>query len=354
MNATTMANTMPTINEEVFYDEKNKYKLKYKIRGHLTCDFMRPLVKPILDIDYYLPNFTNFNPAELFDNTKHDSNEIYSVNLNIRSIFPINNNSSNKLFSFKNCRDAVSNENEIIFTKLIQMYEKKSLLQFEKQPLNKDKTVTKTTPSSLSSSSALGTTSVAPKQPLNSDVIDDDSDDEALFLVSQALQKTKEIQSHEAYCCIVKHSYHTPGKIILNTAMTFEPIPKSNISSDKQFHTYIKDPMNYDFDRQTCFGSIFTSSKKDNDYTAFTISFADIKLIFKRNYFYQSNSLEIYTYQNKCIFIKFLSNDERNTFLGKLMSNIKCSHLAEVSVQHIKIPGRSKDPFVLDAHDTIG
>ena len=333
--------------EDVFYDEHSKYKLKYKILGHLTCDFMRPLIKPILDIDYYLPNFTNFDLKILFDENKHKDGEIYSVDLNIKSIFPISSNRNNELFSFKNHSDSLTNDNdnEIIFTKLIQMYEKKSLLQFNntnKYTLSKD------------TSSTLVTTSSKSKQPLNLNLVSNEYDDEDLILVSKAIQKEKQIQPYETYCCMVKHVYHIPGKLILNTAITFEPISKNNNTNNEEFHNYIKHPMNYDFERQTCFGSVFTSSKKDNDHATFTISFTDIKLIFKRNYFYQSNSLEIYTYQNKCIFIKFSSNDERNSFLDKLISNIRCSHLNDVTLQDIKIQGRSKDPFALDANDTIG
>ena len=344
--------------EDVFYNEKHKYKLKYKILGHLTCDFMRPLVKPIIDIDYYLPNFTNFDLEELFDNSKHENNEIYSVNLNIKDIFPISSNNNNKLFSFKNDNDndnsLTNNGNDVLFTKLIQMYEKSSLslVKAKNNEENKDKTDNKD--KANPPPPKVVEAKPKPKQSLNLDGWNDDFGDIDMLRISQALQKEKDLQHYETYCCMVKQSYHTPGKITLDTDITFEPIPKNNIDTDEELKAYIKDPMNYDSDRQTCFGSVFTSSKKDNDYISCKILFTDIKLIFKRNYFYQGNSLEIYTYNNKSIFIKFSSNDERNTFLDKFKNNIKYCYPNENILQEIRIHGRAKEPNVLDANDIIG
>ena len=56
-------------NLDVFYNLKNKkYLLKYKISNYLSRDMTRRLIKPIIDMNYYLPNFRKF---------KYDSNEIY-------------------------------------------------------------------------------------------------------------------------------------------------------------------------------------------------------------------------------------------------------------------------------------
>ena len=320
---------------EVFYNESHRDKLKFKILGHITCDFMRPLVTPILDIDYYLPNFTNFNLKELFENKNNEQSEIYSVNLHVRNIFPINSKSNNnKLFT-------LINDNEITFTRLFNMHKKNLLWQSE---IKKKKEVTPP-------SSAVYATTISPKtkEPPSIDLLADYGDDD-MFKVSRAFQMKKVIQHYETYCCIVKHSYHTPGKIILDRELTFEPISKKN----KEIKSFIGNPMNYDSDRKTCFGSIFTSSKKDNDYTSFKLSFTDIKLIFKRNYFYQGNSLEFYTYNNKSIFIKFSTMTERNSFLDKITNNIKLEHPNDIICQEIKIFEREKDPYALDANDIIG
>ena len=52
-------------NEEFFYN-KDKYDLKYKLVNHLTEDYTRVLLKPILNLDYYLPEFSQFNYEKLF------------------------------------------------------------------------------------------------------------------------------------------------------------------------------------------------------------------------------------------------------------------------------------------------
>ena len=74
-------------NLQVFYNlddnkKKNKYKLKYKISDFLCKDMTRKLLKPIIDMDYYLPNFRKYN----YESNKlyhHLKNQVYSVDLNI-------------------------------------------------------------------------------------------------------------------------------------------------------------------------------------------------------------------------------------------------------------------------------
>ena len=51
--------------KEFFYNT-DKYELKYKLVNHLTEDYTRVLLKPILNIDYYLPEFSKFNYDGLF------------------------------------------------------------------------------------------------------------------------------------------------------------------------------------------------------------------------------------------------------------------------------------------------
>ena len=73
-------------NLQVFYnlDNKNekKYKLKYKISDFLCKDMTRKMLKPIIDMNYYLPNFRKYNYES---NTlyRHLKDEVYSVDLNI-------------------------------------------------------------------------------------------------------------------------------------------------------------------------------------------------------------------------------------------------------------------------------
>ena len=46
--------------KKIYYNDNNK--LRFKFFNHYTSYFARPILIPILDIDYYLPTFTKFNP----------------------------------------------------------------------------------------------------------------------------------------------------------------------------------------------------------------------------------------------------------------------------------------------------
>ena len=74
-------------NLEVFYningnENKNKYLLKYKISNFLSKDMTRKFLKPIIDINYYLPNFRKYNykSNEIY---QHSNNQVYSIDLQI-------------------------------------------------------------------------------------------------------------------------------------------------------------------------------------------------------------------------------------------------------------------------------
>lgn len=49
----------------LFY--KDFDKLKLKVMNHYTNTFMKPILSPILDMSYYLPEFSGFDPDTLFD-----------------------------------------------------------------------------------------------------------------------------------------------------------------------------------------------------------------------------------------------------------------------------------------------
>ena len=70
-------------NLDVFYNLKNKkYLLKYKISNYLSRDMTRRLLKPIIDINYYLPNFRKYK-YDLNETYYHPNNQVYSIDLQI-------------------------------------------------------------------------------------------------------------------------------------------------------------------------------------------------------------------------------------------------------------------------------
>ena len=50
--------------KKLFFE--NADLLKSKIKNHYTKTFMRPILVPILDINYYLPEFSGFKKKDLF------------------------------------------------------------------------------------------------------------------------------------------------------------------------------------------------------------------------------------------------------------------------------------------------
>ena len=63
-------------NRELFYGSINFGKIKYKVMNHYSKDLMRPLIRPIFDINYYLPEFPNFKKENLF--LENNSKEVFT------------------------------------------------------------------------------------------------------------------------------------------------------------------------------------------------------------------------------------------------------------------------------------
>ena len=74
-------------NRNLFYGKINSQIIKYKVMNHYSKDLMRPLLAPIFDINYYLPEFTNFYKKKLFmeDNSK-ENNISYDLILDFEKI----------------------------------------------------------------------------------------------------------------------------------------------------------------------------------------------------------------------------------------------------------------------------
>ena len=67
-------------------EKKSIYKLKYKISNFLSKDLSRKLLVPIIDLDYYMPNFRKFNYKNDFFEKNEDKNIdefIYKIDLKI-------------------------------------------------------------------------------------------------------------------------------------------------------------------------------------------------------------------------------------------------------------------------------
>ena len=72
-------------NLQAFYNIPSKQKsyfIKYKVTNFLSRDMSRKLIKPIIDVDYYMPNFRKYIYVQ---NSMyyHPNNEVYTVDLQI-------------------------------------------------------------------------------------------------------------------------------------------------------------------------------------------------------------------------------------------------------------------------------
>ena len=74
-------------NIEETKEEKDIFKLKYKISNFLSKDLTRKLLVPVYDIDYYMPSFTKFDyKTSLFERKKNQINDYefaYKIDLKI-------------------------------------------------------------------------------------------------------------------------------------------------------------------------------------------------------------------------------------------------------------------------------
>ena len=76
-------------NRELFYGEKKLNKIKYKVLNHYTNNLMKPLLFPILDMNYYLPPFKEFDKNKLFkqnEENKQNNDSSYDLILDLDKI----------------------------------------------------------------------------------------------------------------------------------------------------------------------------------------------------------------------------------------------------------------------------
>ena len=103
-------------NRELFYGDTKSNIIKYKVINHYTSNLMRPLIAPILDINYYLPQFTEFNKDNLFNKKENlNNNDSFSckcdLTLDIDKIFKLSNSKNGN--SISNKKNIVDDENKI-------------------------------------------------------------------------------------------------------------------------------------------------------------------------------------------------------------------------------------------------
>ena len=271
---------------------ENSSQLKLKLTNHYTKSFMKPLLVPILDINYYLPTFSNYNPETMFKEKNDDkNNNTFKLCMDIDKILKL---SEQNQIVMENIKKTFGDTKKIIkYNYLRNIYLKSNKDLYDNL---------------LKISNNL-----------------DFGKEEEFALLNNQNKKTK--NKKEYYLgCIVKTSHHIKGvffiddnnlnfKVFLNqksgNSMSGVEIGFSNRDDD------------YDKDRQTCFGSYFIFHQKDKDLYKISIKYDDIKYIFRRKYYYKNTGLEIYTNTNKSFYFNFKYEKDRESAINDIVTKFK-------------------------------
>ena len=289
-------------NKYLFY--KHPEKLKLKRMNHLTKDMTQLLMKPILDINYYLPKFTKFDKNKLFN----ENNYSYQINLDIDDILldenlltEQNNNKENIINSIESKKNNEGfNYLECIYKySYDEIWEKYQSYYEQKLDIDKVGLICKASYDILISNKE----------------------------ISKDIEKMKVENIY--YCCMVKITHHIRGYASTekNRIVFIYESEKYHIKSE------IENDPGYDKDMSSCFGSIFKGHQKDKDIINFEIKYSDIKYMFIKVYFYNVAAIEIYTELNKSFLLAFKNNKDLNQFINDILSH---ADFREIKIDEIK------------------
>ena len=283
---------------DLFFNHPEYLKLKQK--NHLTNEMTMPLLCPVLDVDYYMPDFSKFDKKKLFN----DGDYNYKINLDIDDILKdeldekIENEKKNsKSNTNKPPKEIISVKNNYKFNYLECLYKYSDEKIWEKyqsyyeQEFNFNEIILK-----------------------NKVTFD-------MFQGSRQISKTDEERriENQYNCCIVKQTHHIKGYICTEKNFIkffFDPESRKYDTNE----SLEKDPT-YDRDMDCCFGSTFKTNKRDKDKINFIIDYENIKYMFLRYYFYIQSGLEIYTKDNKVYYLNFKINSDLLSFTNDVISH---------------------------------
>ena len=301
---------------------ENKEKLKLKLINHFTKTLMKPILSPILDISYYLPEFSGFKVQNLFNAPKKDE--------------------KNKKTNFKLSMDIdrilrSSEMNQITMNNIKESFGgKKTKENYQREIYNK---------SSIELANSLLKIS---------NHLDFGKEEEFFFIEKENNSNENTSNNTSSYLkknkkyflsCLVKPSHHIKGVCFIDEKKinfkVFLNQKTGNAMSGVEVGFTTKDD-DYDKERQTCFGSYFVCHPKDKDLYKISINYDDIKWFFRRRYYYQNSGLEIYTVNNKSFYFNFKFEEDREIVINEILSKLKdCAKI----VDDLKETKDNKDNF---------
>ena len=275
---------------KLFFD--NVGKLKFKLVNHITKTLMKPIISPIMDISYYLPEFSEFNPKKLFNKPKNNEKEknTFLLSMDIDNILRSNRKGSlggKKLEIKENYQRSVYNKSSPELAK--------SLLKIANH-------------------------------------LDFGKEEEFFFIEKEQNSNSngdENSKKNKTYflCCLVKPSHHIKGAFFISgkkklNFKVFLNQKAGNTMSGVEVGFTDKDD-DYDTDRQTCFGSYFVCNPKNKDLYKISIGYDDIKFFLRRRYYYKNSALEIYTVSNKSFYFNFKFEEDRENAIKEILSKLK-------------------------------
>ena len=303
---------------------ENNEKLKLKLINHITKTLMKPILSPILDMSYYLPEFSGFKVDKLFNKPKKDEK-------NKNSNFKLSMDIDKILRSSEMNQITMNNIKESFGGKKVEIKE-----NYQREIYNKS------SPELANSLLKI------------SNHLDFGKEEEFFFIEKENENKTKDrsnsssnLKKKKKYflSCLVKPSHHIKGVCFIDenkiNFKVFLNQKTGNAMSGVEVGFTIEDD-DYDKERQTCFGSYFVCHPKDKDLYKISINYADIKWFFRRRYYYQNSGLEIYTVNNKSFYFNFKFEEDREIVINEILSKLKdCAKI----IDDLKENKDSKDNF---------
>ena len=287
-------------NEEFFYN-KDKYELKYKLVNHLSEDFTRVLFKPILNIDYYLPEFSRFNYDKLFRKSENKFPIYYSTDLSFyvkEHKEPLLKDEDEEEEEEKKVEEIKKEEEKEKDNKIINEAENNYNILYDiklKDYKNLENII------------------------INKEILEEDTTNKLYvdFL------KQKFPSNSEA--CLIKNAFHITGLFLNNQkGIGFYSYKRVHKENDEDF----------DLEREACYGSIFKPQNKKYDYYRIDIPYNSIEFILKRRYFYKKTCLEIFTVNKKSYLFK-LEDTKIRTILDNIKQNMK-SNIEDIYIEYSK------------------
>ena len=274
---------------KLYFD--NVGKLKVKLVNHITKSLMKPIITPIIDISYYLPEFSAFDPKNLFNKPKKDGKDknTFLLSMDIDNILK-------------------SNKKESLFEQSTNLKENYQRSIYNKSNPELAKSLLKI-----------------------SNHLDFGKEEEFYFIEKEKNSKIDEnSKKNKKYylSCLVKPSHHIKGVFFISEKQIYFKVflnqKTGNAMSGVEIGFTDKDD-DYDTERQTCFGSYFVCHPKNKDLYKISISYDDIKFFLRRRYYYKNSGLEIYTTSNKSFYFNFKYEEEREIAIKEILSKLKDS-----------------------------